>query len=197
MNRTAAIALGLALLGNALVRGAGPAVVDYAKEIKPLLRERCYSCHGALKQSNGLRLDTADLMKRGGKHGPAFIARRPEKSLLLAKVSATAISERMPPEGDALKPAQIELLRRWIAAGAPAPKDEKPEPSPSDHWAFKPVVRPPVPSTRNSKFETRNSLDAFINASLVREKITPLPPAEKPVLLRRVYLDLTGLPPTR
>ena len=171
--------------------------VDYLTQIKPLLRERCFACHGALKQNNGLRLDTADFIKRGGKHGPALVARKPEKSLLLSKVSATNLSERMPPEGDALKPVQIELLRRWIAAGAPAPKDEKPEPSPSDHWAFKPVARPPVPAIRNSQFAIRNSLDAFISSRLIATKLTPLPPAEKPVLLRRVHLDLTGLPPTR
>ncbi len=196
MNRTAALALGLALLGTVSVRGAAPAV-DYAKEIKPLLRERCYACHGALKQNNGLRLDTADLMKRGGKHGSALVARKPELSLLLIKVSATDLSERMPPEGDALKPEQIELLRRWIAAGAPAPKDEKPEPSPSDHWAFRPVVRPPVPKIGHRPSATSNPIDAFINSRLAATKLTPLPPAEKRVLLRRVYLGLTGLPPTR
>ena len=196
MNRTAALALGLALLGTVSVRGAAPAV-DYAKEIKPLLRERCYACHGALKQNNGLRLDTADLMKRGGKHGSALVARKPELSLLLIKVSATDLSERMPPEGDALKPEQIELLRRWIAAGAPAPKDEKPEPSPSDHWAFRPVVRPPVPKIGHRPSAISNPIDAFINSRLAAAKLTPLPPAEKRVLLRRVYLDLTGLPPTR
>ncbi len=210
MNRVAATALCLAVLGLDTVRGAAPAV-DYAKEIKPLLRDHCYSCHGALKQNNGLRLDTADLMKRGGKHGPA-IARKPEQSLLLVKVSASDASERMPREADPLKPAQIELLRRWIAAGATAPKDEKPEPSPRDHWAFKPVVRPPVPRAGNlqsprvgNDSERRlqvagtglNPLDAFINARLVAAKLTPLPPAEKSILLRRVYLDLIGLPPTR
>ncbi|MEQ2005761.1 MAG: DUF1553 domain-containing protein [Limisphaerales bacterium] len=196
MNSTAAIALGLALLGTVSVRGAALAV-DYAKEIKPLLRERCYACHGALKQNNGLRLDTADLVKRGGKHGPAFVPRKPEQSLLLSKVSATDLSERMPPEGDALKPEQIELLRRWIAASAPAPKDEKPEPSPSDHWAFKQVVRPLLPKIGNWQSPISNPVDAFINTRLAAAKLTPLPPAEKPVLLRRVYLDLLGLPPTR
>ena len=221
MNRAAALALCLALVGMATVRGAAPAV-DYAKDIKPLLRDHCYSCHGALKQSNGLRLDTADLMRRGGKRGPAIIARQPEKSLLLAKVSATDPAERMPRDANALKPEQIELLRRWIAAGALAPKDEKPEPSPSDHWAFKPVVRPPVPTVEKviskevisqrlgggspsppntpsliTNHSSPNPLDAFINTRLAASKLTPLPPAEKPVLLRRVHLDLTGLPPTR
>ncbi|KAF0180067.1 MAG: colicin uptake protein [Limisphaerales bacterium] len=189
------LALAGLLASLTLARGAAP--VDYAKDIKPLLRERCYACHGALKQNNGLRLDTADLMKRGGKHGPAIVARKPGQSLLLTKVSATDLAERMPPEGDALKPEQIELLRRWIAAGAPAPRDEKPEPSPSDHWAFKPVVRPPLPKIGNRQSAISNPVDSFTNARLAAAKLTPLPPAEKPVLLRRVYLDLTGLPPTR
>ena len=196
MNHAAVIALGIALTGMMSVRGAASAV-DYAKEIKPILRERCYACHGALKQDNGLRLDTAELLKRGGKHGSAIVSRRPEKSLLVSKVSATDLAERMPPEGDALKPEQIELLRRWIAAGSPAPKDEKPEPSPSDHWAFRPVVRPPFPKIGNRQSAIANPIDSFINARLSAAKLTPLPPAEKPVLLRRVYLDLTGLPPTR
>ncbi|PAW86339.1 MAG: hypothetical protein B9S33_08340 [Pedosphaera sp. Tous-C6FEB] len=171
--------------------------VDYAKDIKPLLRERCYACHGALQQKSGLRLDTTDLMKRGGKHGPALVARKPEQSRLLTKVSATDLAERMPPEGDALKPEQLELLRRWIAAGSPAPKDEKPEPSPSDHWAFRPIVRPPLPKLGSRQSAIGNPVDAFINSRLAAARLTPLPPAEKPVLLRRVYIDLIGLPPTR
>lgn len=171
--------------------------MDYTTQIKPLLRERCYACHGALQQKGGLRLDTADLLKRGGKQGPALLARKPEQSRLLNKVSATALAERMPPEGDALKPEQMELLRRWIAAGAPAPKDEKPEPSPSDHWAFKPVVRPPRPKIGSRQSAIGNPVDSFINARLAAAKLTPLPPADKPTLLRRVYLDIIGLPPTR
>jgi mono/diheme cytochrome c family protein len=194
------IALRSALLvGLLAAAGAarGAEKVDYLTQIKPILRERCYACHGALKQNNGLRLDTADLMKRGGKDGPIVVSRKPEQSRLLAKVSATDLSERMPPEGDALKPEQIELLRRWIAAGALAPKDEKPEPSPADHWAFRPVVRPALPPIGNRQSAVSNPIDRFINARLAAAKLTPLPPAEKPVLLRRVYLDLIGLPPTR
>ena len=194
------IALRSALLvGLLAAAGAarGAEKVDYLTQIKPILRERCYACHGALKQNNGLRLDTADLMKRGGKDGPIVVSRKPDQSRLLAKVSATDLSERMPPEGDALKPEQIELLRRWIAAGALAPKDEKPEPSPADHWAFRPVVRPALPPIGNRQSAVSNPIDRFINARLAAAKLTPLPPAEKPVLLRRVYLDLIGLPPTR
>lgn len=195
--------------------------VDYLAQIKPLLRTHCYACHGGLQQKAGLRLDTVALALKGGAHGPAIVARQPDKSRLLAKVTATNPEERMPREAEALKPEQIELLRRWIAAGAPGPKDEQAEPSPGDHWAFKPVVRPAVPkgsgqysvasvqsgkgragaplNTEHGKLNTAsaNPIDAFINATLVREKLAPLPPAEKHVLLRRVYLDLIGLPPTR
>ncbi|MBM3829026.1 MAG: DUF1553 domain-containing protein [Verrucomicrobia bacterium] len=220
MSRTVVAALTLLLFEAGSVRAAGPAV-DYAKDIKPILRDRCYACHGALQQKSGLRLDTAELAKRGGKHGPALLARKPEQSRLLAKVSATDLAERMPPEGEPLKPEQVELLRRWIAAGAPAPRDEKQEPSPSEHWAFRPVVRPTVPKlgaqssvfsiqtgrgrpsdplkTEHWKLNTvpANPIDAFISASLSAAKLTPLPPADKPTLLRRVFLDLLGLPPTR
>jgi mono/diheme cytochrome c family protein len=196
MSRAPAATLALLFWGIFSAPAASP-VVDYAKDIKPLLRERCYACHGALQQKNGLRLDTAELAKRGGKHGPAVVARKPEQSRLLTKVSATDLSERMPPEGDALKPEQIELLRHWIAAGAPAPKDEKPEPSPSDHWAFRAVVRPPLPKIGSRQSAIGNPVDSFINSRLAAAKLTPLPPADQPTLLRRVHLDLTGLPPTR
>ncbi len=205
--------LGLA----AAARGADK--VDYLTQIKPLLRTHCYACHGGLQQKAGLRLDTVALALKGGAHGPAIVARQPDKSRLLAKVTATNPEERMPREAEVLKPEQIELLRRWIAAGAPGPKDEKAEPSPADHWAFKPVVRPVVPKGERRWSDgvmekwgagsqrstppplqhsvSANQIDAFINATLAREKLTPLPPAEKHVLLRRVYLDLIGLPPTR
>ncbi|NDD40637.1 MAG: hypothetical protein EB082_19880, partial [Verrucomicrobia bacterium] len=119
--------------------------VDYMKDIKPLLRAHCYSCHGGLQQKSGLRLDTVALALKGGQHGPALVARKPDQSRLLAKVSATDPAERMPQDASPLKPEQIDLLRAWIAASTPAPKDEQPEPSPSDHWAFKPVVRPALP----------------------------------------------------
>jgi mono/diheme cytochrome c family protein len=199
----------LSLCANRL---SAATAADYSREIKPLLRAHCVSCHGALKQSGGLRLDTAVLLRQGGDSGPAIKARSPDKSLLFAKVTAVESDERMPREGKPLTPDQIELLRRWIAAGAPAPKDEKPEPSPRDHWAFKPVVRPPVPRAggfqppRVSNDSQRwlltagtavHPIDAFLSTRLATAKLTPLPPADKPTLLRRVYLDLLGLPPTR
>ncbi len=215
--RVAMLAVVMAVAGV----GQGAEKVDYLTQIKPLLRSHCYACHGGLQQKAGLRLDTVALALKGGQHGPAIVARQPDKSRLLAKVTATDPTERMPREAEALKPEQVELLRRWIAAGAPGTKEEKAEPSPGDHWAFNPVVRPVVPkgsdqysvssvqsgkgrssaalNTEHWKLNTAstNPIDAFINATLAREKLAPLPPAEKHVLLRRVYLDLIGLPPTR
>ncbi|MBI3878056.1 MAG: hypothetical protein HY300_19200, partial [Verrucomicrobia bacterium] len=165
-----------ALLGGGVQAGER---VDYAKQIKPLLSARCYSCHGALKQKAGLRLDTGANVRKGGKDGPVLNLREPDKSKLLARVTSTNPGERMPRDGDALKPEQVALLRAWIAQGAKSPSDEKPESDPREHWAFKPIVRPAVPDSRGAKFANRNSVDSFINAALAREKLTPLPPADR------------------
>ena len=108
----------------------------YLTQLKPLLRTRCYACHGSLKQKAGLRVDTVDLMLRGGDSGPVVVKGETDESLLLKRVSASDPAERMPPEheGDLLTAEQVGLLRDWIAAGAPAPPDERPEADPRDHW---------------------------------------------------------------
>ena len=97
----------------------------YATQIKPLLRGRCFSCHGSLKQEAGLRLDTAVLMVAGGESGPAIVRQDAAKSLLLKRISATDIADRMPPEdeGEPLSAEQIALIRNWITAGATAPSE--------------------------------------------------------------------------
>ena len=176
---------------------AARADVDYTKSIKPLLHERCYSCHAAIKQKAKLRLDTVELMLKGGKSGPVLQRGQPEKSLILTRVTATDLAERMPPEheGEPFTTAQVQLLRDWIAAGAPAPADEKPETDPKDHWAYRPRVRPPVPVVANTKW-VRNPIDAFLAQQHERFGLTPQPEASRAVQLRRLYLDLIGLPPT-
>ncbi|PAW79735.1 MAG: hypothetical protein B9S33_18905, partial [Pedosphaera sp. Tous-C6FEB] len=118
-------------------------------------------------------------------------------SLLLKKVSAPSLDERMPPEGEALHEPQIAALRMWIAAGAPAPKDEKPESDPREHWAFKAPVKAAIPPIGNRKSEIENPVDAFLSAQRRAQNLTPQPPADPLLWLRRVTLDLTGLPPTR
>lgn len=168
--------------------------VDYVRQIKPLLARRCYSCHGVLKQQNGLRLDVTSTILQGGDSGPAIVPRDSGQSLLLARISATDAT-RMPPEGEPLSADQISLLRRWIDEGAQAPDEPLPA-DPREHWSFRPPVRPAIPHAENDQAGT-NPIDAFIDQALGRAGLTPLGSAEKQVLLRRIYLDLIGLPPTR
>jgi hypothetical protein len=169
----------------------------YLAGIKPLLRSRCYSCHGSLKQKAGLRVDTVELMRRGGDSGPAVVEGRADESLLLERVSARDAAERMPPEheGEPLTAEQVGLLRDWIAAGAPAPADERPEADPHDHWAFRPIVRPTVPPIRRAGWGN-NAIDAFIARRHEQRGLAPNPEASGTELLRRLSLDLIGLPPT-
>lgn len=172
--------------------------VDYQTQVKPLLKARCYACHGALKQEGGLRLDAASLMLKGGESGKAIVpGERFDSSLLLERVSAADASVRMPPEheGEPLKEEEVSLLRTWIAAGAPAPADEVPEADPRDHWSFRAVVRPQEPAVKNSTW-VRNPIDSWISAGHERQGLVPQPEASRIVLLRRLTMDLIGLPPT-
>lgn len=169
----------------------------YLDRIKPLLQSRCYSCHGSLKQKGGLRVDTVELMLRGGETGPAVVKTNPGESLILERISATDIADRMPPdrEGEALTSEQIALLRGWIEAGAPAPVDEHPEADPREHWAFRPITRPPVPVVTRAGWQ-ENPIDAFISQAQERLGVAPNPEASRTELLRRLSLDLIGLPPS-
>src|SRR3954447_1627545 len=108
----------LALLSFAHLASAAP---DYEKEIKPLLKSRCYACHGALKQKAGLRLDAVSLMHKGGENGDVIAK---DSALLVEKVASTDKDERMPPEGAPLTPEEVAKLKAWIAAGAVAPSDD-------------------------------------------------------------------------
>lgn len=169
--------------------------IDYVTQIKPIFKERCYACHGALKQQGKLRVDTVALLRQGGKHGAVITSGRPESSRLMERVIAREEDERMPPEGEPLKPEQIQLIQLWIAQGAMAPVDEQPEADPKDHWAFKAPVRPSVPRVKAREW-SQNPIDAFIASAQQQHGLKPQPVAEKSLWLRRVYLDLTGLPPS-
>lgn len=169
--------------------------VDYVGQIKPVLRERCYSCHGALKQEGGLRLDSGSLILKGGDSGAGVSRGNTNDSLLLRRVTSADSSERMPPEGEPLKPAEISALESWIRDGAVTPLDEQPERSPRDHWAFQPPVRPALPAVDNTT-DTKNPIDAFILLEQTKRQIDPQPAVGKRTWLRRVSIDLTGLPPS-
>lgn len=183
------------LLSVSVVRGQE---VDYQREVKPILASHCYTCHGAIKQKGALRLDTVAFMKEGGDNGTALVPGMPTKSLLLKHVLGEKGFKRMPPEadGEALKPAQVAVLKRWIEQGAIGPKDEKPEADPRDHWAFRTPIRPAVPAVKNAAW-AKNPIDAFLAAEQEKRSLTPQGAVEHGLWLRRVYLDLIGLPPTR
>jgi hypothetical protein len=169
------------------------AEVDYETHIKPLMVEKCFGCHGPFKQESGLRLDAALLIKQGSENGPVVDAENPDASLLLERVRSESEFERMPPpeEGEPLTEEQIAHLRSWIADGMPAPENERILSGPEDHWAYQPLS-----STTGEHPDHHASIDAFLTARYDEQGLQPLPPADTPTLLRRVMLDLIGLPPT-
>lgn len=182
---------------EATVAGDAPspaALAAYARFVRPLLARRCQACHGALAQQAGLRLDTAASLLAGGHSGPAASPGMPAESLLLARVTDADPTERMPPpgEGEPLTEEEVREIRAWIAAGCPAPADERPEADPRDHWAFRPVERPAVPGAAGS-----HPIDGFLAAARARAGITEVAAEAPPgVLVRRLYVDLIGLPPS-
>ncbi|HUP78777.1 MAG TPA: DUF1553 domain-containing protein [Pirellula sp.] len=187
------------VFGAALTGHADHTDVDYVRDIKPILKARCYACHGALKQEAELRLDTGSLILRGGTSGPPIAVKAEEKSLLLARVSATDASQRMPPDGEPLAAAQIDLLRVWVAQGATSPSDELPEEDTRRHWAFQVPTRPAIPlnsSSLESNTSGFNPIDAFLMDNRQAVGVQPMPQADRATLLRRLYIDLIGLPPT-
>jgi len=189
------ILLTICILGSAAPILADQSV-DYLRTIKPVFQSRCYACHGVLKQEAGLRLDTAALAVKGSASGVVIKLGDASASALLQRVTSKDEAERMPPEGEPLKPEEIAALRDWITQGAKGPTDEKPERDPRDHWAFQTPVRPVVPAVEKVTW-SRNPIDSFIAAAHQQQGLTPQPAADKRIWLRRVSLDLIGLPPTR
>lgn len=187
--RSACLLLCLLTLPASIVWSAEEKV-DYLKQVKPLLETKCYACHGALKQEGGLRLETLALMLQGGDSGAAVQPGNDAASMILERITADA-DYRMPPadEGAALKPEEIDLLRRWIQQGAAAPDEAVPE-SPTDHWAFQKIQRPVVAGA------AANPVDALLEASRRHSDLRVQPLASRSIRIRRLYLDLIGLPPT-
>jgi mono/diheme cytochrome c family protein len=187
----------LAVFFSAALPVGAEDAVDYLRQVKPIFAQRCYACHGALKQKAGLRLDTGESIRRGSKDNPIVLPDAVVHSPLLERIKSTDKEERMPNEGEPLKPEQIRIIEAWIRQGAHSPANEKPEPDPREHWAFQPVKRPPLPQPRTFASARGNAINAFVDDVLAQEGLTPLPEASPAVLLRRVYVDLIGLPPTR
>jgi hypothetical protein len=190
--------------------------ISFNKEIAPLLAEQCLDCHGDRKQQAGLRLDQKETVFKGGDSGPALIPGHSAESLLVQAVAGLKEDlARMPKKRDPLSDEQIGVLRAWIDQGAEWPDDVKvvrsvilgSSSSPSvkevaasagpgsTHWAFRAPMRPPLPAVTNLAW-SRNPIDTFILARLEKEGLNPSPEADRVTLLRRLSLDLIGLPPT-
>ena len=168
----------------------------YLSSVKPLFQSRCFACHGVLKQEANLRLDTVASMLAGGDNGEAIQPNNATKSLLVQRVSAKEDSMRMPPEGEPLLPAQIDAIKAWLGEGAKCPPDEEPERDPKDHWAFRSPIRPVVPVLAHATRPV-NPIDAFLADQHAAKGLEPQTNAQPMIWLRRVSLDLIGLPPTK
>ena len=171
--------------------------VDYQRDIKPLLATKCGVCHGALKQQSGLRLDAGALIRKGSDDGPVVVPGKADASRLIQKVTAEDPDERMPPEGEGerLNARQVALLTAWINSGAVSPDDETVPEDPRRHWAYQIPQRPPVESPDDERWS--QPIDAFIAQRHQVHGVKPVGVADRYTLLRRVYFDLVGLPPTR
>jgi len=176
----------------------------FEKHVRPLLAKHCYECHSA--ESSGikgnLRVDTRTAVLKGGDSGPAIVPGKPEDSLLLKSVMYDHADLQMPPKGK-LSDAEIDALRQWIQIGAPDPRTGTSDQLSKttrlkqgrQHWAFHPVKPVSVPAVRDTAW-ARTDIDRFILARQEQAGINPAADADRPTLLRRVTLDLTGLPPT-
>ncbi len=163
----------------------GKTPVDFTQEIQPLLAKHCYSCHGPDVQEGGLRLDQREqAFKKLESEATAVVPNHPGQSELIARIISKDEGLQMPPEGERLKPEQVAVLKRWIQQGAEWKK----------HWAFQPHQQKTPPETNQSQW-VKNPIDAFILAGLEKKGLTPAPSADRVALIRRVYFDLTGLPP--
>lgn len=186
----AAVLAVAAFLSNRQV-SAQSGSVSFNRDIRPIFSDTCFRCHGPDKNARkaGLRLDMRDeAIKKSRSGAIPIVPGKPDESEIVRRIFSTDKSELMPPEEahKELTSTQKEAIRRWVAEGA---KYE-------GHWAYQPITRSAVPEIQNPKSKLQNPIDAFIQARLAKEGLTPSPEADRRTLIRRVSLDLTGIPPT-
>jgi hypothetical protein len=192
--------LGLAA-GVARAAAPGPEALEYfEKRVRPVLVEKCQSCHGPKKQQGGLRLDSRAGLLKGGDNGPVVQPGQPEKSTLIHAVRQDG-DLKMPPKGK-LDAETVAALTGWVKMGAAWPEAEVRTSVPNavaevrkSHWSFRPVTSPDLPAVKDGAW-VRNPIDRFVLSRLEAAGLTPAPTADRRTLLRRVSLDLIGLPPT-
>lgn len=179
--------LALAVLASAATGvSAADGDISFARQVQPILARKCYPCHGPDKAEGGLRLHTHDFaMAKADSGEPAILPGKPGNSELVRRISSDDESERMPSKGKPLAAEEISILKSWIEQGAKW----------QSHWAFEPVAKPAPPEVKRQEW-VRNEIDAFVLRRLEAHGLAPSPPANRVALLRRIYYDLTGLPPT-
>jgi hypothetical protein len=209
--RTTLVSLGCTLWvilgGAATVAHGGSSRLSYEHDVRPILARHCFDCHGPDTQESGLRLDQREASLKGGKSGrAAIVPGKSGSSRLIQVVTGLDKKVSMPPDGPRLSNPEIQTLRAWIEQGAPwnvneevggkTPSEAAAAPLPSaDFWSFKPVVFP-VPRRTEQSWGS-GPIDAFLSAKLKSVGLAPSPPADRRTLIRRLYQDVLGLPPTR
>lgn len=168
--------------------------VDFERDVLPILKSKCFACHGAKQTEGGLRLDTRRRAMLGGDSGVTITPKSPNNSELIARITSSDESLRMPQDAPPLSQAQIATLRKWIDQGATWPDRLAGREEPSKHWAFRRVQRPKVPRIPGREFA--NPIDAFVSARLDEVGLKLSAETDRRTLVRRLYLDLIGLPPT-
>jgi cytochrome c553 len=182
---------------------APPGGIEYfEKQVRPILVKSCVPCHGPSQQSSSLRVDSRDSLLKGGNRGPALVPGDARLSLLARALRHDGLKM---PVGGKLKDDEIAAIETWVNAGAPWPKETQAAKGPGspgyyeslrkEHWAFQPVREPKIPSAGN-ELASDHPVDRFIRASLKKANLQPAAPADRPALIRRLSLVLTGLPPT-
>jgi hypothetical protein len=176
----------------------------FEKKIRPILVERCYECHSGSESNGGLRLDDRERARRGGDTGPVLVEGQPDASLMIRAIRYKNADLQMPPSGR-LPDEEIAALERWVASGAFDPRQPATDaPTPltgmsidegRGFWSMQPLSDPVVPSVQNSEW-VQNPIDAFVLSKLESHGLEPAPPASRRDWLRRLWLNLTGLPPT-
>jgi len=183
-------------VGVAPSMAASPADIDFARDIRPIFEANCYKCHDAAKHKGGLRLDSKATAFIGGDSGdPAIVPHDPDHSKMVQLVRGDDPSSVMPPKGDRLTKTQVDLIVRWVKGGAAWPDGIDRPAQALTHWSFIKPKRPAIPTVKLQHW-VRNPIDAFVLANLERNGLEPSHEADRYTLVRRLYLDLIGLPPT-
>jgi hypothetical protein len=185
-----------------LLPGAAAQIrIDFKRDIEPIFAQSCYQCHSAKKAFGQLRLDVKQFAIKGGISGPGIIAGKSQESRLMQRILGEGDEARMPMGADPLKPEQIELIRQWIDQGADWPNEGGDSELSTQHstlpvhWAYVKPVQHTLPEVKNKSW-VKNPIDQFILARLEKEGLQASPEADRATLLRRLYLDLIGLPPS-